>query len=199
MIYEIRTYTFQSGRLEDFVAAFEAEALPVLAPRLLGFWRAESGILNRAVHLWEHEDRTGRAHIRAKNARDLTDFASKALSMMREQHAVLCDGEVNRPAPLPTSVFDLVSAEPLGDDVEIGELFAVITTWLGRHFHVAASLRGEGVGRRKLVWLLRAGSLALRDESWRAAMAARSGLSVAARTLRLESDLLIPAPFSPLH
>lgn len=120
MIYEIRTYTFEPGRLEDFVAAFEAEALPVLAPRLLGFWRAESGILNRAVHLWEHEDRTGRAHIRAKNARDLTDFASKALSMMREQHSLLCDGEVNRPAPLPTSVFDLVSAEPLGDDVEIG-------------------------------------------------------------------------------
>jgi len=74
-----------------------------------------------------------------------------------------------------------------------------MTTCLGRHFHVAASLRGEGVGRRKLVWLLRAGSLALRDESWRAAMAARSGLSAAARTLRLESDLLIPAPFSPLH
>jgi hypothetical protein len=199
MIYEIRTYTFQPGRLQDFVAAFEAEALPILAPRLRGFWRTESGILNRAIHLWEHEDREGRAQIRAKNASDLTNFASKALSMMREQHSLVCEGELNLPTPVPTSVFDLVWAKPPGDDVEIGQLFATITTWLSPHFHVIASMRGEGVSHRNLVWLLRANSLTLRENAWRGAMAARSGLGTAARTLQLESDLLVPTSFSPLH
>jgi NIPSNAP len=66
MICELRSYTFRPGKLQDFVAAFEARALAILAPRLRGFRPTESGVLNRAIHLWEHEDRDGRAQIRAK-------------------------------------------------------------------------------------------------------------------------------------
>ena len=111
--------------------------------------------------------------------------------MMHEQHSLVCEGELDRPPPVSTSVFDLVSAKPRGDDVELGELSSTITAWLSGHFHVAANLRGEGVGRRKFVWLLRADSATRRDNAWRAAIAARSGLSAAARTLQLEADLLV--------
>jgi NIPSNAP len=200
MIYELRTYTFKAGRLQDFIAAFEAEALPVLALRLRGFWRSESGVLNRAIHLWEHEDRQDRTRIRDQNAPDLANFASKVLPMMRKQHSLVCGGEVNLRDAVPTSVFDLVSAKGAGlDDADIGELCSTITAWLSQYFHVAANLRGEGIGDRNLVWLLRANSLTLRDHAWRAAMATRPELSAPARKLHLESDLLLPAPFSPLH
>jgi hypothetical protein len=58
MIYELRTYTLQPGGIAPWLKLYEEKALPVLSTiadmRLVGYFRAETGVLNRVMHIWSY-------------------------------------------------------------------------------------------------------------------------------------------------
>lgn len=58
MIYELRTYTLHPGGLGPWLKLYEEKAMPVFASiegmRLVGYFRAETGMLNRVLHLWAY-------------------------------------------------------------------------------------------------------------------------------------------------
>lgn len=68
MIVEQRTYTIAPGKVPGFLAAYEEFGLPVhrdIYQRLVGYYVAESGVLNQVVQLWEFDDLEERARRRA--------------------------------------------------------------------------------------------------------------------------------------
>ncbi|MBF0276523.1 MAG: NIPSNAP family protein [SAR324 cluster bacterium] len=69
MIYEIRSYIVQAGRVPEYEKHFE-EALPnrMQYSELAGFWHTELGPLNQVVHIWPYEDLEDREEKRAKAA-----------------------------------------------------------------------------------------------------------------------------------
>jgi hypothetical protein len=58
MIYEMRVYTLQPGKVAEFQALVEREALSVINKysKLVGWWSTEVGPLNEVVHIWAYED-----------------------------------------------------------------------------------------------------------------------------------------------
>ena len=48
MVYEMRVYTLQPGKVPAFLELIEKEALPVISKysKLVGFWSTEVGALN---------------------------------------------------------------------------------------------------------------------------------------------------------
>lgn len=73
MILDLRTYTFHPGKLAEFLPVFEREGLPVQSKycgHLVGYFTAESGMLNQAVQLWAYKDSNDRDERRAALWRD---------------------------------------------------------------------------------------------------------------------------------
>lgn len=64
MIHELRTYTLHPGAVGPWLKLYEEKALPVLSTiegmRLVGFFRTETGVLNRVMHLWAYPDAAAR-------------------------------------------------------------------------------------------------------------------------------------------
>src|SRR3984893_15642063 len=62
MIYEMRVYTLQPGKVAAFQELIEKEALPVISKysKLVGCWSTEVGPLNEVIHItrpgfpWRH-------------------------------------------------------------------------------------------------------------------------------------------------
>ncbi len=60
-LYEMRTYTVQVGKMADVVARYRDEGWPVLQAggfgnKLVGYFTADTGTINRLVHLWKFDD-----------------------------------------------------------------------------------------------------------------------------------------------
>lgn len=58
-IYELRTYTFQVGKLAEAVELYRSEgwaALQKHPARLVGYFTGDVGALNQLVHLWKFDD-----------------------------------------------------------------------------------------------------------------------------------------------
>ena len=58
-IYELRTYTFQVGKLAEAVELYGKEGWPALQKhpaRLVGYFTGDIGALNQLVHLWKFDD-----------------------------------------------------------------------------------------------------------------------------------------------
>ena len=73
MICDHRTYELQPGRLREFLALYEREALPVQQKHLgnfVSFFTTEIGNVNEIVHIWVYEDLANRAKRRAAMAAD---------------------------------------------------------------------------------------------------------------------------------
>ncbi len=87
MVYEMRTYKTQIGKVEEFLALFEAVALPILSKysKLVGFWYTEIGELNEVVHMWAYQDLNHRRDARAALFADpewQTKFLPKARPLL---------------------------------------------------------------------------------------------------------------------
>lgn len=58
IVYELRTYTLHPGGLGPWLKLYEEKAMPVFESiadmRLVGYFRAETGVLNRVMHLWSY-------------------------------------------------------------------------------------------------------------------------------------------------
>lgn len=69
MLVEQRTYTTQAGKINDYLALYEAEGLAIQKPilgRMVGYYRTEIGPLNQVIHMWAYKDLNERAERRAK-------------------------------------------------------------------------------------------------------------------------------------
>lgn len=90
MVYEMRVYTLQPGKVPEFQALIEKEALPVITKysKLVGWWSTEVGPLNEVVHIWAYEDLTHRERARKAQGEDpqLQAFRPKAQAMIVSQY-----------------------------------------------------------------------------------------------------------------
>ncbi|TAK80503.1 MAG: hypothetical protein EPO20_27275 [Betaproteobacteria bacterium] len=203
MIYELRTYVLHSAHFAEYLAAFEQRpaVVEVLRPHLRGFWAAESGILNRVMHLWEYRDRAERVAVRAARAQvpAMERFYADVLPMLREQRSVIYEGRVAPPFAATGGVYDRL-AITLAPGVDGEALTHTVGERLSEGFQVVASLRSRLLEQpaapvREIVFLLRSPSL---EERQRAAV----DLSAALRdsgVATAETDLWTPLGLSPLQ
>ncbi len=96
MIYEMRTYTLCPGGVQPWLQLYESEALPVLEKygdmTLVGYFRVETGVLNRLVHIWSYPDLEARARTHQGMGQDeewLSRFVLPARQYLVSQESVL--------------------------------------------------------------------------------------------------------------
>ncbi len=68
MIYEERTYTIVTGRIDAYMKNYEELGLPVqleVLGTLVGFFKTEIGGLNKVVHIWGYDSLDDRLEKRA--------------------------------------------------------------------------------------------------------------------------------------
>lgn len=72
MIIEARLYAARPMKLGKYLEAFEKVGYPIISryATLYGYWIAESGPLNRFLHLWRYESLADRASRRAALSRE---------------------------------------------------------------------------------------------------------------------------------
>ncbi len=102
MIVEQRIYTFHPGKLQEFLAVYEREGRPVQLEYLetqLGYYVAETGVLNRIVALWGYASMEARTAARSALFADerWIAYLAKVRPLMVTQESVLL-----RPAPFFT-------------------------------------------------------------------------------------------------
>ncbi|ALV61217.1 NIPSNAP domain containing protein [Burkholderia cenocepacia] len=94
MYYEMRTYTVQIGKMNEYLRHFEKEGLPVISryATLVGWWYAEIGELNQVVHIWAYESLDDRIKRRTALYEDpdwLEKFVPKAFPMLEKMESKL--------------------------------------------------------------------------------------------------------------
>ena len=84
MVYEMRVYTLQPGKVPEFQALIEKEALPVISKysKLVGWWSTEVGPLNEVVHIWAYRDHTHMQEAKAQVNAD-PDWSGKYVPRVR--------------------------------------------------------------------------------------------------------------------
>lgn len=68
MIVEKRTYTFHPGKLQEFLALYEAEGLALHTKYLpmIGYFVSEIGVLNQVITMWGYDSMQQRDELRAQ-------------------------------------------------------------------------------------------------------------------------------------
>lgn len=93
MVYELRIYSVQPGKVGELQALFEKEGLPVINEysKLVGWWSTEVGPLNQVVHLWAYNDHGHREKVRAAQNADprLVGYRGKVLALIVSQSNML--------------------------------------------------------------------------------------------------------------
>ena len=95
-LYELRTYTLQVGKLTEAVALYRDEGWAVLekggfGANLVGYFTADTGTINRLVHLWKFDDDADRRRHWAQlfANEEFMRFAGKVRPLMLTQEVVL--------------------------------------------------------------------------------------------------------------
>jgi hypothetical protein len=60
-VYEMRTYTLHVGKMGEAVKLYSEFGYPALekggqAKKLIGYFQADTGMINQLVHLWKFDD-----------------------------------------------------------------------------------------------------------------------------------------------
>ncbi|XP_065596812.1 protein NipSnap homolog 3A [Cyrtonyx montezumae] len=88
--YEIRTYDVKPSKMKEFVELVcKCLHLRTAHSELVGFWTAELGAMNKAVHVWKYDNFAHRSAVRHALANDKEwqgQFISPALSLIEKQH-----------------------------------------------------------------------------------------------------------------
>ena len=105
-LYEMRTYTVQVGKLAEVVARYKDEGWPVLekegfGANLVGYFVADTGTINRLVHIWKFDDDVARrAHwARLFASEAFMGFAGKVRPSVLTQEVVLLNEAPFGPHP----------------------------------------------------------------------------------------------------
>jgi hypothetical protein len=60
-LYEMRTYTLHVGKMREVTTLYQEQGFPALKKGgfdkyLVGYFMADTGMLNQLVHIWKFED-----------------------------------------------------------------------------------------------------------------------------------------------
>jgi hypothetical protein len=96
-IYELRTYTLQVGKMAEAVKLYAEIGYPALQrggqdKKLVGYFQADTGVINQLLHLWKFDDDADRrAHWAAvySNKAFIEDFAGKLRPLIVSQEVKL--------------------------------------------------------------------------------------------------------------
>jgi hypothetical protein len=96
-LYELRTYTLHVGKMAEAVRLYQELGFPALAKgghdkKLVGYFQADTGVINQIVHLWRFEDDADRrAHWAAvfADADFVEGFASRFRPLVVSQEVKL--------------------------------------------------------------------------------------------------------------
>ena len=96
-IYELRTYTLQVGKMAEAVRLYTEFGYPALNQggfdkKLVGYFQADTGVINQLVHLWKfNDDADRRAHWSAlyANTAFIDGFAVKVRPLVQTQEVKL--------------------------------------------------------------------------------------------------------------
>lgn len=105
MIHELRTYTFQPGKLPEYLKIAEEVGRPIRGNDYginRGYWTSEFGTINQIWHLWEYESHAERDDLRAKLAKNedwRTQYGAKIRPLIQRQDIRFMDPVVPFKAP----------------------------------------------------------------------------------------------------
>jgi len=91
MLYELRTYTFHPGKLNEYLEVARTIGRPVRGQDYginCGYWTSEFGSLNQIWHLWRYESFEERARLRealSKNERWNKEYVPAIRPLMQRQ------------------------------------------------------------------------------------------------------------------
>ena len=96
-LYELRTYTLHVGKMAEAVKLYQELGFPALKKgghdaNLVGYFQADTGMINQIVHLWKFADDAGRrAHWAAVYANKdfIEGFAPKFRQLLATQEVKL--------------------------------------------------------------------------------------------------------------
>ncbi len=103
MIQEWRSYRLKPGAARAYLALMADEGLPLVTAHLplVGYWLAETGVLDTIHHLWAYDDWSEREAARAALSQDgawTNGFIPKAFALVVEQENRLLRLERASPA-----------------------------------------------------------------------------------------------------
>lgn len=112
MFVEMRTYTAHPGRLRDYLALYEAEALALqlrYLERMVGYYSTETGELNQVVHLWAYESLDDRSRRRTAMLADpaFQAYVRRMTPMLLRQESCIL-----RPTTFFTPTWQTASVPP---------------------------------------------------------------------------------------
>lgn len=100
MLIEERIYTIQPERMEEYLALYEREGLPIQRKvlRMLGYFQTEGDALKQVVHLWAYDNLEDHSRRRAELqlAPGWKDYVAKIKPFYTKQECRIL-------APLPWS------------------------------------------------------------------------------------------------
>ena len=96
-IYEMRTYTLQVGKMAEATRLYQELGFPALAKgghdaNLVGYFVADTGMINQLVHLWKfNDDAHRREHWKSVYANQdfIEGFAAKFRPLLLSQEVKL--------------------------------------------------------------------------------------------------------------
>ncbi len=96
-VYEMRTYTLQVGKMAEAVKLYTEIGYPILerdgfAKNLVGYWQADTGMINQLVHLWRFDNDAARRAFWAGlygNKDFIETFAPKLRALLVSQEVKL--------------------------------------------------------------------------------------------------------------
>lgn len=208
MIYELRCYTLNPGKLSDFLTANRTIGRPARGQNFgtnCGYWTSEFGSLNQVWHLWKYDSYEERVRLR----RELSAYKPWIEEYLPAIHSLIARQDLR----LMNSVLDF----PADDDTS-GNIYELRVTRMevGKIGPFAKSF-AEGKEQRKnqgpllgawtvefpqpneWVDLLRYRDLDQRaevmaDPGWRSYFAKDTSVPV-----EMHASLLLPTDFSPLR
>ena len=206
MIYEVRTYTLQPGRVSEFEKNFAA-VLPAREKysKLGAFWHTDIGPLNQVIHVWPYESEEERSSIREEAGKDPNWPPHNDPSMY-----VNMNSEIFTPAPF---------MRPMGGDQALGNLYEmrsytyqtgsigkVIDIWADAvphreiHSPLAAAMYTDVGGLNKWVHIWPYNDLEQRSEIRARAIKCPLWPPPTREWLvSQENKIMVPASFSPMH
>ncbi len=105
-LYEMRTYTLKVGKLPEAVSHYQTLGWPALekggfGAKLVGYFIADTGTINRLVHLWKFDDDADRrAHwARLFQDDDFMNFAGNFRPLVMTQEVELLNAAPWGPHP----------------------------------------------------------------------------------------------------
>lgn len=211
MIYEFRTYTFQPGKLPEYLDLVANFGLPLRGDdygRCHGYWTAEFGALNQAWHLWSYADLNERTLLRAKlqqNAAWVKDFASKVGPLLQRQDIRLMNPTIALKVPAEKcGLFELrIYRTKVGAAGAWGSLMTEYLPTREKYSPIAGLWQSEAAQPNEVVhlWPYRdfaaraeARAAAAQDPRWREYL----GKSLPF-LLEMQSTALLPTAFAPLR